>query len=298
MIKKVLGENDLSLNNISYRGHSRIINTNKGKFVIKEKKSNLKEIYDYLNVKKYYSYLPITNDYNDSYELYPFVEEVNTDNSSKAVDMVYELAMLHVKTTTYEEVNLDEIKKLYEDTNKRIDYLYKYYLDLQDYIESNVYMAPAEYLLIRNISIIYQLLRFSKEKLDAWYQEKEKLKKERYVLLNNNLKLDHFLEGENNYFINWSKARRGIVVYDFLNFFHNNYLELDMKSLYDLYQTKYPFTKDEENLFLALLAIPSEINFKNSNYINTIKVKNLVVYLNKVMVFALKEDEKYQEEYE
>ena len=298
MIKKVLGENDLSLNNISYRGHSRIINTNKGKFVIKEKKSNLKEIYDYLNVKKYYSYLPITNDYNDSYELYPFVEEVNTDNSSKAVDMVYELAMLHVKTTTYEEVNLDEIKKLYEETNKRIDYLYKYYLDLQDYIESNVYMAPAEYLLIRNISIIYQLLRFSKEKLDAWYQEKEKLKKERYVLLNNNLKLDHFLEGENNYFINWSKARRGIVVYDFLNFFHNNYLELDMKSLYDLYQTKYPFTKDEENLFLALLAIPSEVNFKNSNYINTIKVKNLVVYLNKVMVFALKEDEKYQEEYE
>ena len=125
MIKKVLGENDLSLSNISYRGHSRIINTNKGKFVIKEKKSNLKEIYDYLNVKKYYSYLPITNDYNDSYELYPFVEEVNTDNSSKAVDMVYELAMLHVKTTTYEEVNLDEIKKLYEDTNKRIDYLYK-----------------------------------------------------------------------------------------------------------------------------------------------------------------------------
>ncbi len=298
MIKKVLGENDLSLNNISYRGHSRIINTNKGKFVIKEKKSNLKEIYDYLNVKKYYSYLPITNDYNDSYELYPFVEEVNTDNSSKAVDMVYELAMLHVKTTTYEEVNLDEIKKLYEETNKRIDYLYKYYLDLQDYIESNVYMAPAEYLLIRNISIIYQLLRFSKEKLDVWYQEKEKLKKERYVLLNNNLKLDHFLEGENNYFINWSKARRGIVVYDFLNFFHNNYLELDMKSLYDLYQTKYPFTKDEENLFLALLAIPSEVNFKNSNYINTIKVKNLVVYLNKVMVFALKEDEKYQEEYE
>ena len=298
MIKKVLGENDLSLNNISYRGHSRIITTNKGKFVIKEKKSNLKEIYDYLNVKKYYSYLPITNDYNDSYELYPFVEEVNTDNSSKAVDMVYELAMLHVKTTTYEEVNLDEIKKLYEETNKRIDYLYKYYLDLQDYIESNVYMAPAEYLLIRNISIIYQLLRFSKEKLDAWYQEKEKLKKERYVLLNNNLKLDHFLEGENNYFINWSKARRGIVVYDFLNFFHNNYLELDMKSLYDLYQTKYPFTKDEENLFLALLAIPSEVNFKNSNYINTIKVKNLVVYLNKVMVFALKEDEKYQEEYE
>ena len=298
MIKKVLGENDLSLSNISYRGHSRIINTDKGKFVIKEKKSNLKEIYDYLNIKKYYSYLPITNDYNDSYELYPFVEEVNTDNSSKAVDMVYELAMLHVKTTTYEEVNLDEIKKLYEETNKRIDYLYKYYLDLQDYIESNVYMAPAEYLLIRNISMVYRLLGFSKNKLNSWYQATEKLKKQRYVLLNNNLKLDHFLEGESNYFINWNKAKRGNVIYDFLNFFHNNYLELDMKSLYDLYQSKYRFTKDEEDLFLALLAIPEEITLRNTNYINTLKVKNLVIYLNKVMVFILEEDEKYQEENE
>ena len=69
-----------------------------------------------------------------------------------------------------------------------------------------------------------------------------------------------------------------------------------MKSLYDLYQSKYPFTNDEKNLFLALLAIPKEINFNNSNYINTLKVKNLVIYLNKVMVFISEEDEKYQKE--
>ena len=298
MIKKLLAENDLYINNISLKGHSKIINTNKGKFVLKEKRNNLKDVFEYLNLKKYYNYLPINNEYTDNYELYPYIEELKTDKSSKAIDLIYNLSMLHVKTTTYEEVNLDEIKKLYEDTNARIDYLYKYYLDLQDYIESNVYMAPAEYLLIRNISMVYRLLAFSKEKLNAWYQEKEKLKKERYVLLNNNLKLAHFIESENNYFINWSKAKRGIVIYDFLNFFHNNYLDLDMKSLYDLYQSKYRYTSDEENLFLALLAIPEEINFKSTNYINTIKVKNLVVYLNKVMVFISEEDEKDKEEYE
>ena len=298
MIKSLLKENDLFINNISYKGHSRIINTSKGKYVLKEKKTNLQEIYDYLNAKKFYNYLPIINDYTDNYELYPYINELNMSNSSKAIDLIYELSMLHVKTTTYEEVNLDEIKKLYEETNKRIDYLYKYYLDLQDYIESNVYMAPAEYLLIRNISMVYRLLGFSKNKLNSWYQATEKLKKQRYVLLNNNLKLDHFLEGESNYFVNWNKAKRGNVIYDFLNFFHNNYLELDMKSLYDLYQSKYRFTKDEEDLFLALLAIPEEITLRNTNYINTLKVKNLVIYLNKVMVFILEEDEKYQEENE
>ncbi len=295
MIRKILEDNDLLLNKIGYKGHSKIIDTDKGKFVLKEKRNNLSEIHNYLSLKKYYSYLPITNDYNDNYELYPFIEEVCTDCSSKAVDLIYELSMLHVKTTTYEEVNLDEIKKIYEDTNKQIDYLYKYYLDLQDYIEGNVYMAPSEYLLIRNISNIYKMLNFSKEKINEWYQETEKLKKQRYVLLNNNLKLDHFLEGKNNYFINWDKAKRGIVVYDFLNFFHNNYLDLDMKSLYDLYQAKYPFTKDEKNLFLALLAIPFKIDFKDSNYVNTLKVKNLVIYLNKVLVFISEENEKYQE---
>ncbi len=298
MIRNIIPDDDLAIKNISYKGNSRIINTNKGKYVLKEKKNNLQEIFEYLNLKKYYNYLPITNNYTDTYEIYPYIEESPTDNASKAIDLIYNLGMLHVKTTTYEEVNLDEIKKLYEDTNARIDYLYKYYLDLQDYIESNVYMAPAEYLLIRNISMVYRLLAFSKEKLNAWYQEKEKLKKERYVLLNNNLKLAHFIESENNYFINWSKAKRGIVIYDFLNFFHNNYLDLDMKSLYDLYQSKYRYTSDEENLFLALLAIPEEINFKSTNYINTIKVKNLVVYLNKVMVFISEEDEKDKEEYE
>ena len=268
MIKNIFNDKDIRVNNISYKGKCCILDTSNGKFVVKRRKNNIKEIHDYLSLKKYYNYLPLVNKYNEPYEVYPFVEEKMVIPAVKAVDLIYALSMLHIKTTTYEEINLDEIKKIYETTLERIDYLYKYYLDLQDYIEANVYMAPAEYLLIRNISMIYNLLSFAKEKIDEWYKEKEKLKKERFVLLVNNLKLDQFLEGEDNYFINWSKAERGIVVYDFLNFFKQNYLELDMKSLYDLYQSKYPFSTDEENLFLALLALPEKIEFKDDNYIN------------------------------
>lgn len=296
MINDIIKDNDLRVNNISYRGNCQVLDTNKGKFVLKKKKNNIKDIYEYLNRKKYYNYVPLVNNYDDPYEIYPFIEEKNTFNSSKAVDMIYALSMLHIKTTTYEEINLDEIKELYERTLAKIDYLYKYYLDLQDYIEANVYMAPAEYLLIRNISMVYNLLSFSKTKIDEWYREKERLKKERNVLLINNLKLEQFLEGEQNYFVNWSKAKRGIVIYDFLDFFKKNYLELDMKSLYDIYQSKYPFSTDEENLFLALLAIPDKIIFDDNNYINTIKVKNLVIYLNKVGQFISEENKEYQEE--
>ena len=68
-----------------------------------------------------------------------------------------------------------------------------------------------------------------------------------------------------------------------------------MKSLYQLYRSKYPFSMSEENLFLALLAIPFEVDFKDSNYVNTLKVKNLVIYLNKVREFISEEDEENEE---
>lgn len=294
MINDIISK-DLKINNIKYLGNCKIIDTDKGKYVLKDKKNNIRDIYEYLNAKKYYNYLPLLNNYEDNYEIYPFIETVKEESSDKGVSLIYALSMLHIKTTTYEEINLDEIKKVYENTLEKIDYLYKYYLDLQDYIEANVYMAPAEYLLIRHISGIYRILNFARDKINYWYQEKEKLKKERHVLLNNNLKLDHFLESDDNYFINWNKAKRGPVVYDFVNFFKNEYLNLDMKSLYNVYQSKYRYTLDEENLFLALIAVPDKISFSSNNYINIIKVKNLIIYVNKVFEFISEENKNNQE---
>lgn len=292
MINNFLKNNNLNLTNISYKGNTKILHTNNGTFVIKNKKNNIQEIYEYLNNKKYYNYLPLLNKYKDPYEIYPYIVNQEEKTSDKALSLIYSLSMLHIKTTTYEEVNLDDIKKLYEQTLAQVDYLYKYYLDLQDYIESNVYMAPAQYLLIRNISLIYSLLSFSKAKINTWYDLIEQKQKQRYVLLNNNLTLDHFIVEKNSYIINWSKATRGPVIYDFLNFFHNEYLNLDMLSLFKVYQSKYPYTKDEKALFLALVAIPEKIDFTSNNYINTIKVKNLIVYLTKVNNFISEEDEK------
>ena len=87
-------------------------------------------------------------------------------------------------------------------------------------------MSPAEYLLIINISKIYSLLNYAKNKLNEWYKNKET--KERHVLLNNNLKLENFIISENNYLINWNKAKRGNVIYDFINLYKNEYFNLNM----------------------------------------------------------------------
>ena len=58
-----------------------------------------------------------------------------------------------------------------------------YYHQLQDDIEAHIYMAPDEYLLIRNISLLYENLNFSRRYLDDWYELKKDATRERVVFL-------------------------------------------------------------------------------------------------------------------
>lgn len=292
--KELLDHYNLKANHISYKRKTKVLETETGKYVIKLKNNN-NNIYQYLENRNFHNFLPLENKATDSYEIYQYIEDRNLSSSDKALDLVYTLSMLHIKTTTYEPINLDKTKEIYEETLEKINYLNLYYHDLQDYIESKVYMSPAEYLLIRSISQIYYILDFSKNMIEKWYKEKEQQKKERIVLLHNNITLDHFLEEEKSYFINWNKATKGIVIYDFLNFYQNEYMDLEMESLFELYQSKYPYTSDEKLLFLSLVAIPWKIDFKESNYCNTLNTRRLVNYLLKTRSFILKENEKNQE---
>ncbi len=280
---------------ISYNNKTKIISTTDGKYALKVKSSPNQSIYQYLDSHNFNNYLRQINDPEEVYEIYPYITEKNIDNETKAIDLIYTLSLLHNRTTTYQEINLDKIKELYEETANKINYLLAYYHDLQDFIENKVYMAPAEYLLIRNINLIYISLNNSRGYIDKWYQLKLKQKKERHVFLHNNLALEHFLEGENNYLINWKRAHQGNVIYDFINFYQNEYQNLEMETLFDLYQSKYRYTQDEKLLFCALIQIPWKLNFKDSNYINTLNVKCLLDYLSKTNHFVSKEYEKYQE---
>lgn len=114
---------------------------------------------------------------NGSYEVYPYITEKEITKEDKAIDLAYTLSLLHTKTTTYQNIDLDKVKEIYEESINQLNYLNSYYHDLQDYIESKQYMAPGEYLLIRNVSRIYMLLEFSRQMLEKWYDEKQKLKK-------------------------------------------------------------------------------------------------------------------------
>lgn len=279
---------------IEYNKKLKILNINNEKFIIKEKQKNIYSIYNYLDDIGFKNYLPIKSTYKD-YDVYPYIEEYNISKNDKAKKLIKTISKLHNKTITYEKINYNE---LYDGILQKIDYTYKYYYDLQDNIEAKQFMSPAEYLLIRNISSIYSLLYFSKNKIDEWYQLSKKKEKERHVLLNNNLNLSNYIYEKKEYIINWSNAKRGVAVYDFVYFFKHEYLNLDMYSLFKIYQQEFKYTEEEQKLFLSLISIPKIVRLNKTNYLNTINIRNLLLYIKYTHEFISKENEEKQHTYE
>ncbi len=277
---------------ISYKNHSKIIEVDSKKFISKVRTNSKNELFHYLESKDFFNYLEpvkITN----TEEIYPYIKEYELPLEDKAQELINIVTLLHIKTTTYQEIDLKVLDRIYNETLEKIEYLNKYYLDIQDFIETREFMAPAEYLLIINISNFYKALNYSKHYLNKWYQEQTKIKRTRYVQLHNNLTLDHFLLGEKPYLINWDKSKKDLVIYDFINFYHKNVHTLEMSSLFEHYQNKYLYTKEEMYLFKSLLSIPPKIIFTKSNISNVIKVREAVNYVSKTNIFLSKYNEKY-----
>ncbi len=286
-INNIVDKCNIRINKYEEKSNIKIIDTDKGKYILKEKKGD-NNLYKYLSNKQFNYFLEHEN--IDNYNIFPYIEEEKIPNQEKGIDLVYLLSILHNKTLYYSEVILDDVKKQYENLNGIIDSVNKFYFEKQDTIEQRIYMSPEEYLLIRNTSLIYSSLTFAKNKLKEWYEYKITQKKERVVLLHNKPCIEHLLVDDKKRLISWEECRRDIPIYDFLYFYKKNYQELEMTSLFDIYQSKFPYTKDEYLLFLVFLSIPEKIEFTGHHYNDTQKVYNMIRYLDLTRKFISKDN--------
>lgn len=269
----------------------KIINRNNQKYIKKIKRKNNHELFKYLSNKSFFNFIEPEEE-TTSYVLYRYVDD-NLPIEDKALNLIYISSLLHTKTTIYEEVNLEKIKIIYEETKQKILKLQDYYYAIQDHIESKIYFSPAEYLLIRNISNIHKLLIIANNLLDEWYNHQKEEKKIRVCTLNQNLKLSNIKqEGNNYYLIDWDNSKKDLVIYDFLNFYQNEYKYLEMTSLYELYISKYQLLKEEQLFLFANISIPSKVELNKSNYENTLNVKYLTIYVEKTIDFISKYNKK------
>jgi uncharacterized protein YerC len=262
--------------------NATIIDADDGHFVFKKRETNNKNevLFKYLRSRSFLSFPKLINR-DDQYDIYEYIDDVDTPREQKALDMMYLLSLLHNKTTFYKNIDEDEYKAIYEDMIQKIDYMYNYYTDIITVIEKSVYMSPSDYLMARNISKVFNAIVFARREMERWYEIVKTKHKKRVVTLHNNLDLDHLLRNDDLYLLSWDKARQDMPFYDLLGFYQKYALEFDFDELFKLYESKYPLLEEEKILLFILMSIPPKIEYSNSEIDKCREARKILDYIYK-----------------
>lgn len=268
-------------NRITIKNSVKIISSDKINYVVKKKSRDLDNTYKYL-LSRSFDYFPSLLSSHGDYYVYEYISDIVEPKEQKIIDMISLLSLLHSKTTFYKEVDVDYFKDIYEKVNNEIDDTYNYYNELINNIDNIVYMSPSNYLIARNISIIYSMINYSKYNIDKWYDMIKDKRKVRMVNIHNNLKLEHYLKSNNkSYFISWDNSRIDNPIYDIISLYENNYLDFDFSELFKIYLSKYPLHDDEIILLFTYLSIPKKIKYTKTEYLNVLNIRTYLDYIYK-----------------
>lgn len=285
-INQLLRKYDLKPKSYRKIGKTILVESDKGKFIVKAKEKENKEIFRYLKSRNFDYFPPVLND-DEDYDIIEYIEEIDMPREQKVLDMIDLIALLHSKTTYYKEIDIEDYKKIYEDISNNIEYLSSYYNDLITIIETKIYMSPSEYLLARNISVIFSSLNFCKTKIDEWYELVKDLRKQRCVVLHNNLELEHFLENNDNYLISWDKAKIDLPIFDLYKLYKKHSLDFDFETTLKRYEKTYPLLEEEKKLLFILIILPDKIEFNNTEYEMCKKISRIIDNIYKTKDFVL-----------
>ena len=261
---------------VEKKGKVTIITTSNNKYVLKDDNRDNK-FYEYLNTRGFNNF-PKIYSIDSSKLVMEYIDSKDIPVEQKLEDMVYLVSILHLSTMFDKKVDLDFIKEIYENIMKKQDYLMEYYLNLQNVIEEEIYMSPANYLLIRNISLIYLAINYSKKYLDKFYDLVKDQTSFRYSYVHGNLNINHLLEKDSLYLISWDKSRLDLPIYDLVDFYRKNHEDIDLDKIFNIYEKKVPLKKEEKYLLISLLLIPDEISSKDE-YLKTKEVSNMIFYI-------------------
>ena len=252
---------------------------------------NIEEVYKYLDDHAVNNYLkPV--EVTDRELIFPYFEKTSSTDDEISKRLVLNLTIWQNKTTTYQKLNLDEVKNFYESTKKEINYLFSYYRDIVLQLETKVYYLPTEYLFLRNSSIINRQLRVAADLLEEWYETVKNKERERLVYCHGKCELAHFLPIDDGYFISLEQAHLGRVSDDIENLFRKNFSSIDLVTTYNLYQRKYPYTLDEKLFLFVKLAIPPKIDIYPCNLETNKRLLDFYEQLIDFNKFILEEQEK------
>ncbi len=263
------------------KGNVHILNSTSGDIVVKDKKGNPKELYDYLYSRNFSNIPPLIDDNRDGVVIYGYVPDTNMPKEQKANDLIKVLANLHQKTTYYKEVSTDEYQKIYDQLKEQIEYLKYYYNATFDEFFKEIYPSPSHYFLLTNISKILASFDFALHELENWYEKVSVLKKYRVCQVHNKVSLDHFHKSDKEYLISWEDSRRDSPILDLVKFYKEEYFDLPFTTLLANYQKINPLSEEEKQLFFIVISIPYKVDFKGSEIKVFQKIREVLDYVYK-----------------
>lgn len=291
---ELLGEK-VAVKKYSYRKDLKLLDVGDQQLLVKPKKRyDLEAVYRYLEDHHVTNYLPPLQ-MTDKEVLFPYLPASLLTKDELAKKLVYNLSVWQSKTTVHQRLDVDEIKTIYEEKHKMIEYLVSYYRDLSDLVDTKVYMAPSEYYFARNNSILFAALQYASSLLETWYEKIKVQKNYRKTYCHGKCQLDHFLANDNGYFISLEQAHLGDVTEDFVHFYKQNYKDVDMSSTFQLYQHKYPFTEEEKLFFYLSLVLPTTVELYPSSLTKTKELVNFFEEMKMTSEFLLEQEKQNQE---
>ena len=277
-IRELFDNNNIIINKITIKSSVLIIDSGSNKYVVKKKNTIIDSLYRYLRSRNFNHFPNILYE-TDNYSVFEYINGINIPNEEASVDIIKLCSLLHSKTTFYKDVDEDYYKKIYEDVIDRINYLYNYYDDFANIIDSEEYMSPSNYYFIRNVSLLFSNLNFCRYAIEEWLKLIKEKKRIRVVNLHNNLSLDHFLLSDKSYFISWEKSKRDMPIYDLINFYKKYYDDFDFSELFGIYESFYPLLREEKLLLLCLISIPDKLLFNDNEYDMCNNINNFYNYI-------------------
>lgn len=283
-INDILKRNNIIGCRYQKKGKCILVDDNYKKIIIKPNKTN---IYKYLNYRNFDNYPNINID--SGYEIMDYIESIDIPVEQKMLDLIIVISNLHKKTTYYKKISEFNVEEMYKELKEEINNIRNHYDEIMYEAETSIYMSPSQYLLVRNISFVYDMIKYCEINIDKWYKYIQSIDKIRVCVIHNNLKLEHFI---NNTLISWDNSKVSLPIFDLYKLYRNTYNEYDWNELLNLYMDHYELKKEELFLFNTLIGLPLKINMTSIEIDNVREVNNKLNYLKSTYNFiSTKKDE-------
>ena len=263
------------------KGSVTIMETTSGTFVIKDKVNNLSEIFLYLKSRNFNNFPKLIDNSRDGVNVFEYIEDTRMPKEQKAEDLIDLVSNLHNKTSYFKDVTEDEFKSVYDNILNNLSYLDETYDNYYNEFFNEIMMSPSHYLFMRNFSKVKGCIKFCHDELDKWYDMVKNEHKTRVSLVHNNLSLDHFIKSDQDYLISWEHARVDSPVLDLINFYHNEFFDLNFEEIFKKYMQSFNLNDSERKLLFIMISTPPEIKFLKNEFTSSLNIRKQLDYIYK-----------------